>query len=235
VPEDLLLDPVKVTILTPGHRADERPAGHGIPAAVVTAFLNARGIEVQQSGMNSFLVTFSMGIPEGRWSTLITELLMFRDSYERNAPLRDVLPQLAHEHAPAYAALGLKDLCVRVHTACGRLALSGPQDEVYARLPEMAMRPADAHGQFVRGCVERVEIDQLLDRIVATPVVHRAPGMPLMMPGERITRDSMAVLQYLLKTRQFDADCPGLEIGITGVDVERDGTAQRHVVSCVKK
>lgn len=235
LPEDVMLDPAKVTIVTPSQRTDERPAGIGIPAAVVTAFLIARGIEVQRSGLYSFLVTFSTGLPEGRWSTLITELLLFRDSYERNAPLRDVLPRLTGEHEHVYGSLGLKDLCVRVHAACGKLGPSAANDDLYTRLPEMALRPADAHGHFVRGCVERVELDQLLDRIVAAPVAHHPPGTPLVMPGERITRDSAAILHYLQRVRQFDAECPGLEVGVSGVDVESDSRGRRYLVTCVKR
>jgi arginine decarboxylase len=139
------------------------------------------------------------------------------------------------EYEQVYGPLGLKDLCVRVHTACGKLGPSVANDDVYTRLPEMALRPADAHGQFVRGCVERVELDQLLDRIVATSVAHHPQGTALLMPGERITRDSVGILQYLLRVRQFNADCPGLEVGINGVDVESDGSGRRHVVTCVKR
>jgi len=234
LPEDVLLDPVKVTLLTPGHRGDERGTANGIPAAVVTAFLAARRIDVSRSGLHSFVITFSTGIPEGRWSTLITELLNFRDSYERNAPLRDVLPHLVTQHAAVYAALGLKDLCVRVQSACGKLGVAGSADDPYARLPEIGMRPGDAHDQFVRGCVEPVEIDQLVDRIVATPIVQDAPAMPLALPGERITRETLAIQQYLVRARQFETECPGFELGITGVDVDRDAATPRYLVTCLK-
>ena len=98
MPEDVLLDPTKVTLLTPGHRPEDKGLPHGIPAAVVVAFLKSRRIEVQRSGVFSLLVPVSIGIPEGRWSTIVTELLNFRDVYERNTPVRDVLPQLANDH-----------------------------------------------------------------------------------------------------------------------------------------
>ena len=57
---------------------DER----GIPAAVVTKFLSSRRIEVEKTGLYSFLVLFSMGVTKGKWSTLVTELINFQDLYE---------------------------------------------------------------------------------------------------------------------------------------------------------
>ena len=59
----------------------------GIPAAVVTKFLSSRRIEIEKTGLYSFLVLFSMGITKGKWSTLVTELINFKDLYDSNAPL----------------------------------------------------------------------------------------------------------------------------------------------------
>ena len=45
-----------------------------------------------QSGQDhSFLVLFSLGITKGKWSTLVTELINFKDLYDANAPLKRVL------------------------------------------------------------------------------------------------------------------------------------------------
>jgi arginine decarboxylase len=80
----VLVDPVKVTILTPGLTADGSMQDPGIPAAVVTKFLSARRIEIEKTGLYSFLVLFSMGITRGKWSTLVTELMNFKDLYDSN-------------------------------------------------------------------------------------------------------------------------------------------------------
>jgi arginine decarboxylase len=66
----VLVDPIKVTILTPGLSVDGSMQNLGIPAAVVTKFLSARRIEIEKTGLYSFLVLFSMGITKGKWSTL---------------------------------------------------------------------------------------------------------------------------------------------------------------------
>lgn len=68
----VMVDPIKVTILSPGLSANGVMDGHGIPAAVVTKFLSSRRIEIEKTGLYSFLVLFSMGITRGKWSTLVS-------------------------------------------------------------------------------------------------------------------------------------------------------------------
>src|SRR3954454_5649216 len=113
----VLVDPIKVTILTPGLTADGSMHDDGIPAAVVTKFLSARRIEIEKTGLYSFLVLFSIGITKGKWSTLITELINFRDLYEDTAPVARALPAIATAHSEIYDGMGLRDLCDRVHDA----------------------------------------------------------------------------------------------------------------------
>ena len=98
-----MVDPIKVTILSPGLSADGTMPEHGIPASVVTKFLSSRRIEIEKTGLYSFLVLFSMGITKGKWSTLVTELINFKDLYDANAPLTRALPALAQAHPEAYA------------------------------------------------------------------------------------------------------------------------------------
>ena len=84
----VLVDPIKVTILTPGLTADGSMQEHGIPAAVVTKFLSSRRIEIEKTGLYSFLVLFSMGITKGKWSTLVTELHQLQGPVRRQRAAR---------------------------------------------------------------------------------------------------------------------------------------------------
>jgi len=70
---------------------------------------------------------------------------------------------------------------------------------------------------------------------VATPIFQDAPAMPLVLPGERITRETVAIQQYLVRARQFQTECPGFALGMTGVDVDRDSAVPRYLVTCLKK
>src|SRR5580765_2165314 len=187
-PDHVLVDPIKVTILTPGMSADGSMHKSGIPAAVVVKFLSSRRIEIEKTGLYSFLVLFSMGITKGKWSTLVTELLNFKDLYDANAPLKRALPALAAAHPEVYELMGLRDLCDGIHKVYHDDNLPRAQSEMYTTLPEMHLRPADAYECLVHGRVETVEIDELMDRILAVMLVPYPPGIPVIMPGERLTK-----------------------------------------------
>jgi arginine decarboxylase len=233
-PEDLLLDPVKVTLLSPGLQNDGRGASHVVPASVVARFLSSRRIEVEKTGLYSFLVLFSMGTTKGKWSTLVTELLNFRDLYDRNAAVRDILPALANASPEAYAAIGLKDLCIRVGDSYCKTGLKRAFEEMYATLPDAPLLPTDGYERLVRGQVERVEIDQLMNRTVAVTVLPSTPGPALLVPGERLTRETSAISDYLKASRQFETECPGLEPPIRGLRFDRDASGRRDLIDCVK-
>jgi arginine decarboxylase len=228
-----LVDPIKVTILTPGLTADGAMQAHGIPAAVVVKFLSSRRIEIEKTGLYSFLVLFSMGVTKGKWSTLVTELLNFKDLYDANAPLKRAMPALAAAHPEAYGEIGLKDLCDRMHKVYRDDKVAKAQKDMYTALPEMALRPADAYDHLVRGRVESVEIDDLMDRTLAVMVVPYPPGIPVIMPGERITAATKSIQNYLLYAREFDKKFPGFETDIHGLRFESAEGGRRYLVDCV--
>ncbi|MBS3647283.1 lysine decarboxylase [Pseudaminobacter sp. 19-2017] len=231
----VLIDPIKVTILSPGLAVNGDMQEFGIPAAVVARFLSSRRIEIEKTGLYSFLVLFSMGVTRGKWSTLVTELLNFKELYDSNAPLEKALPGLAEAHPDAYAHLGLKDLCELVHQAYHGYNLPKAQREMYTTLPEMALPPADAYDRLVRGRVESVEIDNLMGRALAVMVVPYPPGIPLIMPGERITPATKSIQDYLLCARDFDRKFPGFETDIHGLRFEPAAGGRRYLVDCIEE
>jgi arginine decarboxylase len=229
-----LVDPIKVTILSPGLSADGTMSEHGIPAAVVVKFLSSRRIEIEKTGLYSFLILFSMGITRGKWSTLVAELLNFKDLYDANAPLTQALPALAEAHPEAYANVGLRDLCEQIHAVYREDNVPKAQREMYTVLPEMALRPADAYDRFVKGKVETVEIDNVMGRILAVMIVPYPPGIPLIMPGERITAASKSIQDYLLYARDFDSKFPGFETDIHGLRFQPgDDGKRRYLIDCI--
>ncbi|WP_068826095.1 Orn/Lys/Arg decarboxylase N-terminal domain-containing protein [Pseudomonas sp. BMS12] len=232
VAEDyVLLDPIKVTLVMPGLSADGKLTEAGIPAAVVSKFLWERGLVVEKTGLYSFLVLFSMGITKGKWSTLLTELLEFKRLYDANVPLLDALPSIAREHAQRYAGMGLRDLCDQLHGCYRENATAKALKRMYTVLPQVAIKPADAYNQLVRGEVEAVPIEQLEGRIAAVMLVPYPPGIPLIMPGERFTPETRSIIDYLQFARAFDSQFPGFDADVHGLQREGD----RYTLDCIRQ
>ena len=129
--------------------------------------------------------------------------------------------------------MGLKDLCDRMHQVYREDKVPKAQKDMYTVLPEMAMRPADAYECLVRGRVESVEIDNLMGRILGVMVVPYPPGIPVIMPGERITSATKSIQDYLLYAREFDQKFPGFETEIHGLRFEASAGGRHYLVDCV--
>ena len=227
-----LLDPIKVTLLTPGVEEHGRLGRTGIPAAVVTGFLAERGLVVEKTGLYSFLILFSLGITKGKWSTLVSELQEFKRLYDSNAPLDLTLPTLAR--SGHYPGLGLQDLCHKLHHFYKQQNMVRVLRQIYTELPDIVVRPADAYQQMIRGQVEMVPAEQLAGRIASVMLVPYPPGIPVIMPGERFPQDSSAITDYLRIALAQDQQFPGFESDIHGLRpiVQEDGTV-RYFVDCL--
>ncbi|MBF3197641.1 arginine/lysine/ornithine decarboxylase, partial [Pseudomonas aeruginosa] len=213
----VLLDPIKVTLTTPGLSAGGKLSEQGIPAAIVSRFLWERGLVVEKTGLYSFLVLFSMGITKGKWSTLVTELLEFKRCYDANLPLLDVLPSVAQAGGKRYNGVGLRDLSDAMHASYRDNATAKAMKRMYKLLPEVEMRPSEAYDKLVRGEVEAVPIARLEGRIAAVMLVPYPPGIPLIMPGERFTEATRSILDYLEFARTFERAFPGFDSDVHGL------------------
>lgn len=228
----ILLDPIKVTLLTPGLGKGAVLDDTGIPAAIVTKYLWERGLVVEKTGLYSFLILFSLGITRGKWSTMVDALVDFKSDYDRNAPLARSLPSVAASAGRAYDGWGLRDLCQALHASNRDNDTARAMNAMYTELPEPAMKPSDAYDRLVHGRVEPVPIENLKGRIAAVMLVPYPPGIPLIMPGERFSTDS--IVEYLKSARATDDRFPGFESDIHGLrfDTGADGH-RRWLVDCV--
>src|SRR5882757_3030941 len=73
-----MLDPTKVTILMPGINSRGELADWGIPAAILTEFLDARLVEIARTGDYTTLILFSVGTSKGKWGSLLETLFEFK-------------------------------------------------------------------------------------------------------------------------------------------------------------
>ncbi len=233
--EYVLIDPIKVTLVTPGLSMDGAMGPRGIPAAVLSKFLWTRGIVVEKTNLYSLLILFSMGITKGKWSTLVTELMSFKQLYDRNAPISEALPELYDEHPRAYATTGLRDLCDGLHEFNDTHRVAQVMREMYVDLPEPVMTPSEAYDKLVHGHVERVGIDELSGRIASTMLVPYPPGIPTIMPGERFGPQDDPIIASLRIAKAQNERFPGFESDVHGLIVEQDAKGSRYVVEVLKQ
>ncbi len=225
-----MLDPIKVSIVTPGMGRDGKLADKGVPAALLTAYLAAQGIVVEKTTDFACLFLFSMGITRGKWGTLVNALLGFHRDIAANTALSRAIPALAAAHPEAYAALGLGDLATKMFAAIKTHRTTEFLSSGFGVLPVPVLSPVQAYERLVRGEIESLTLDQMPGRTVATGVVPYPPGIPLMMPGENAGPADGPLLGYLKALEAFDAEIPGFAHDIHGVEVE-DG---HYRVLCVK-
>ena len=225
-----MLDPIKATVITPGLDVDGDFADWGIPAAIVTKYLAEHGVIVEKCGLYSFFIMFTIGITKGRWNTMVTELQQFKDDYDKNHPLWKVLPEFVAKH-PRYERVGLRDLCQQIHGVYKANDVARITTEMYLSDMVPAMRPADAFAKMAHREIERVEIDQLEDRITSVLLTPYPPGIPLLIPGERFNRTIVSYLQY---ARDFNERFPGFETDIHGLVKDETNGKVRYFVDCVR-
>ena len=90
-----MLDPIKVTVVTPGLDDSGTLASQGIPAPLLSAYLGEHGIVVEKTANFSVLFLFSIGVTKGKWGSLVNALLDFKRDYDANTRLARAMPVLA--------------------------------------------------------------------------------------------------------------------------------------------
>lgn len=80
----MYLDPIKVTILTPGMKKDGTMDEFGIPASLVAKYLDERGIIVEKTGPYNLLFLFSIGIDKTKALSLLRALTEFKRAFDLN-------------------------------------------------------------------------------------------------------------------------------------------------------
>lgn len=190
--DHMFLDPVKVTILTPGMDEQGNMSEEGIPAALVAKFLDERGIVVEKTGPYNLLFLFSIGI--------------------------------------FYRNMRIQDLAQGIHKLIHKHDLPGLMLRAFDTLPEMIMTPHQAWQRQIKGEVETIALEQLVGRVSANMILPYPPGVPLLMPGEMLTKESRTVLDFLLMLCSVGQHYPGFETDIHGAKQDEDGVYRVRVL-----
>ncbi len=224
-----MLDPIKVSVLTPGMDPDGSLRAVGIPASILTSYLGARGIVVEKTTDFTVLFLFSLGVTKGKWGTLVNALLDFRKDYDANVSLERTIPSLVADYPERYSGMGLRELADLMFAAMGDLKTTATMSEAFGILPKPDMSPVSAYEELVRGNIEKVTLDDLAGRTLATGIVPYPPGIPLLMPGENAGPAKGALIGYLRALEHYDLRFPGFGHDTHGVEVE-DGVYNVLVV-----
>lgn len=227
----VMLDPVKVSLLTPGLNDDGSLQEKGVPAALVTAYLSNLGIVPTRTTDFQIMFLFSMGVTKGKWVTLMNSLMAFKTHYDLNAPLRDVMPGLVSSAPALYGDLGMRDLGDRMIAFLREHNPSHKLNQAYESLPQADMLPRDAFKKLVANDVELVSIYALEGRTAANSVIPYPPGIPMMISGENFGDKNSPLIGYLQALQRWDETFPGFEHETEGAEKEQ---GVYHVM-CLKR
>jgi arginine decarboxylase len=226
-----MLDPIKVSILSPGMGEDGKLEKTGVPAALVNAWFNRFGIVPTRVTDFQVMFLFSIGITRGKWGTLLANLLAFKRAYDENRRLADALPEIAAQHPARYGSIGMRDLGDELFEYLREDRPGEVLNAAFEALPATDMTPREAYERLVAGDVELVPAERLAKRTAANAVMPYPPGIPMLMSGENFGAAGSPQIEYLKSVQNREKRFPGFAGVIEGAELI-DGVF--HVL-CVKK
>jgi lysine decarboxylase/arginine decarboxylase len=232
----VMLDPIKLTILTPGIGDDGKLLDcGGIPAAIVSNFLIKHNIVCEKTDYYSFLLLNSLGTNRAKQGSLLAALFEFKKLYDSDAPLETVFPELVKTYPVHYKGETLKSHCESMHRYLRENKIMELMHRSFEVIPVPSMLPVEAAAHVVRGDVEMVDVAELHDRIAAVMLVPYPPGIPVMMGGETMSGEAQAIAEYLLAREKFENEFPGYEGDIHGITREQRGDRIVFRTLCIRK
>jgi len=227
-----MVDPNKLMLLTPGiDRASGKYASFGVPATVVANYLREVQIVPEKCDLNSILFLMTPAEDESKLNALIAKLVKFKNLWDRDASLAEVLPTLFAAHSDRYAGYTIRQVCQEMHEFYRDADIKGLQRACFRaeNFPEMAMTPEDAYSALVANEVDYVPFDQIKGRVSATLALIYPPGIGVVLPGERWSDRAQPMIDYFLAFQESFNRFPGFNYEVQGVFQERvDGRIKFH-------
>jgi ornithine decarboxylase len=220
-----MVDPNKLTLLTPGiDRKTGEYLNYGVPATVVANYLREQRIVPEKCDLNSILFLMTPAEDESKLNTLIAKLVKFKNLWDCDAPLPDVLPTLYAAHGERYAGYTLRKVCNEMHDFYRQANVKDLQRRSFraASFPELAMSPKDAYEALVANDVDYVPLEGIKGRISATLALIYPPGIGVVVPGERWDAKAQPMLDYFLAFQESFNRFPGFNYEVQGVFQERE-------------
>lgn len=228
--EHMYLDPIKVTLLTPGLSKEGKLQESGIPASLVSKFLDSKGIIVEKTGPYNILVLISIGIDDTKLMGLIQVLNEFKTLYDQNVLVKDILPEVYAEAPTFYEHMRIQELAQGIHQLICKHNLPELMYNAFDILPKMVMTPNQAFQLELNGKVQDCYIEEMIGKINANMILPYPPGVPLVMPGEMITEESRPILEFLLMLCEIGSHYPGFATDIHGAYKQDNGRYKVKII-----
>jgi arginine/lysine/ornithine decarboxylase len=219
-----MVDPNKLTLLTPG--IDRRTGEYldfGVPATVVANYLREQHVVPEKCDLNSILFLMTPAEDESKLNTLLAKLVKFKNLWDQDAPLDQVLPTLCAKQGERYAGYTLRQVCNEMHAFYRTANIKDLQRLCFraSSFPELAMLPKDAYEALVANQVDYVPLESIRGRIAATLALIYPPGIGVIVPGERWDDRAQPMLDYFKAFEESFNRFPGFNYEVQGVYQER--------------
>lgn len=229
----LFLDPIKVTLLTPGIDKKGGFEKFGIPAPIISKYLMNKGVVDEKTGFYSLLFLFSIGVNKSKAMTLLSDLVHFKDCFDNRLLLADIFPDLVAKFCQRYQKKTLVDLATEMHTFLRDNNASRVLMDAFDVLPEQVMTPNEAYQHIVRANTKEMALKDLKGKTILTMVAPYPPGIPVVMPGERLHEETQIIIDYLQLLESFDNHFPGFENEVHGAEVKIINGKRRYMINCL--
>jgi ornithine decarboxylase len=215
-----------------GHQpAHGRALDFGVPATVVANYLREQGIVPEKCDLNSILFLLTPAEDESKLNTLIAKLVKFKELWDRDASLEEVLPTLYAANEDRYRGYTLRRVCREMHDFYRTAQIKDLQRACFraSSFPELAMPSRQAYEALVSNDVDYVPLEEVSGRVAATLALIYPPGIGVIVPGERWDEKARPMLDYFLAFEQSFNRFPGFNYEVQGVFQEiQDGRIRFH-------
>jgi ornithine decarboxylase len=219
-----MVDPNKLTLLTPGiERGTGEYLDFGVPATVVANYLREERIVAEKCDLNSILFLMTPAEDESKLNTLIAKLVKFKNHWDDDSMLPEVLPTVCAANPERYKGYTLRQICNEMHAFYRNANVKDLQRLCFraSSFPELAMSPKDAYEALVGNQVDYVPLENVKGRIAATLALIYPPGIGVIVPGERWDDKAQPMLDYFQAFQDSFNRFPGFNYEVQGVYQER--------------
>jgi len=227
-----MVDPNKLMLLTPGiERKTGQYLDYGVPATVLANYLREQRIVPEKCDLNSILFLMTPAEDESKLNALLAKLVKFKQLWDADAPLADVLPTMYSQNSERYRDYTIRRICNEMHNFYRTAKVKELQKQCFraTSFPEMALTPQEAYEALVANRVDYVPFTEVRGRIAATLALIYPPGIGVIVPGERWDDRAKPMYDYFMAFEESFNRFPGFNYEVQGVYQEtKNGRVQFH-------